>query len=949
MRLVYAALLAGVAALPFAAQGAPKKARAQAAAPAKPTIAVKPLAYTERTLANGLKVFAIRDTSTATVAVHVWYNVGSKDDPKGRSGFAHMFEHLMFKATRNLVPEQFDRLTEDVGGFNNASTADDYTNYFETVPANHLERLLFAEADRMATLVVEPKSFASERDVVKEELRLRVLAPPYGKLFALYFPEISYTTHPYARPGIGSLDDLQAASIDDVRAFHATYYRPDNAVLVVAGNFDAQQLDAWIDKYFAGIKRPDRPIPRVTVAEPPRTAAIVRTVYEENTPLPAVMISYQIPPDRDADNAPLAVLNAILSAGESSRLYESLVYRDQLAANAGTFLDSKQQTGALALYAIAAGGKDVAASEAGLKREIARLRDTPVNAAELAEAKNQILTSAIKGRETPDGKASTLAAAVVVDGDPKAADRQLAAIARVTAADVQRVARKYLGDHQAATIRYLPSKPGAKGDVIAIAPTVQVAALTPPADITLTTPASDAERVAVPAPGAPVQAALPAVSDTRLPNGLRVVTVERHELPLVSAVLTVPGGAASDTASSAGLANMAAELMTKGTKTRSATQIAREVEALGGSIGSSADWDGAGLSIGVKADQLDRAMAVMADVARNPAFAQDELDRARAQAIDGVQVSLKNPAQLAGYVANRAVFGAAAYGNVRTGTVKSLTALTRDQVIASYRAHWRPDNATLIVAGDITPARARMLAAQHFGSWTQSPGTAPASQSDSAPPAPRAVVVDLPGAGQAGVVIARPGIARSDPQFYATSLANAVLGVGFSSRLNQEIRIKRGLSYGAGSSLGARRQAGPMTASTQTKNPSAAEVVALVLAELKRLGGEPVPNAELQTRKEVLIGNFGRATETVDGLASLTSSYITTGLALDELKRYPAAIQGVDPAAVQAAAARYLDPAKASIVIVGDAKLFIDDMRKAYPTLELITADKLNLDSPALK
>lgn len=947
MRLVRAALLLGAALLPLAAQAAPKKAASRAAASAAP--AVKPLAYTERTLANGLRVFAIRDTSTATAAVHVWYDVGSKDDPKGRSGFAHMFEHLMFKATRNLVPEQFDRLTEDVGGFNNASTADDYTNYFETVPANHLERLLFAEADRMATLVVEPKSFASERDVVKEELRLRVLAPPYGKLFALYFPEISYTTHPYARPGIGSLDDLQAASIDDVRAFHATYYRPDNAVLVVAGNFDPQQLDAWVDKYFAGIARPDRPIPRVTVAEPPRTAPIVRTVYEENTPLPAVMISYQIPPDRDADNAALTVLNAILSAGDSSRLYESLVYRDQLAANVGTFLDSKQSTGALALYAIAAGGKDVAASEAGLKREIARLRDAPVGAAELAEAKNQILTGAIKGRETPDGKASTLAAAVIVDGDPRAADRQLAAISRVTAADVQRVARKYLGDAQSATLRYLPAKPGAKGDTITVAPTVQVADLKAPSDIRLATPASDAERVAVPAPGAPVQAVLPPVTETRLANGLRVITVERHDLPLVSAILAVPGGAAADPRGGAGLNDMTAELITKGSRTRSATQIAREIEALGGEINSNADWDGATLGVNVKADQLTKAMAVMADVARNPAFAQDELDRARAQAIDGIQVSLKNPAQLANYVANRAVFGEAPYGSLLGGTVKSLGAITRDQVAANYRKHWRPGGATLILAGDVTPAKARALATQYFGSWAASGASAAVASTGNALPEPRVVVVDLPGAGQAGVVVARAGLARGDGQYYAASLANAVLGVGFSSRLNQEIRIKRGLSYGAGSSLGARLRPGPMTASTQTKNPSAPEVVALVLAELRKLGREPVGTAELQTRKEVLIGNFGRATESVEGLANLTGNYVANNVPLSELKRYTASIQGVDPAAVQAAAAKYLDPSRASIVVVGDAKQFVDELRKTYPKLELIAADKVDLDSATLK
>jgi len=322
----------GAALIPVAATAAtPARKLAPKTAAATSATAVKPIAYTVRTLANGLRVYAIRDTKTANVSVQVWYDVGSKDDPKGKSGFAHMFEHLMFKATKNLKSENFDRLTEDVGGYNNASTNDDYTNYFEVVPANHLERLLFAEADRMASLVVEPVSYASERDVVKEELRLRTLATPYGKLYSIYYPEISYRVHPYARPGIGSLENLEAATIDDVRAFHATYYRPDNAVLVVAGNFDPAELDRWVDKYFAGIKKPDRPIPRVTVAEPPRTTPTRYTVYEPNTPLPAVLISYQVPSDNNADIPALTLLDAILSRGDSSRLYQDLVYRDQLA------------------------------------------------------------------------------------------------------------------------------------------------------------------------------------------------------------------------------------------------------------------------------------------------------------------------------------------------------------------------------------------------------------------------------------------------------------------------------------------------------------------------------------------------------------------------------------------------------------------------------------------
>ncbi|OYY89685.1 MAG: peptidase M16 [Sphingomonas sp. 28-66-16] len=943
MRIFRAALLLGVATLPAAAMAQ--------SAPVASVASVKPLAYTERTLANGLRVYAIRDTSTATVAVHVWYDVGSKDDPKGRSGFAHMFEHLMFKATRNLVPEQFDRLTEDVGGYNNASTNDDFTNYYETVPANHLQRILFAEADRMASLVVEPKTFASERDVVKEELRLRVLAQPYGKLFSLYFPETAYSVHPYARPGIGSIEDLEAASIDDVRAFHATYYRPDNAVLVVAGNFDPAELDQWVDRYFAPIKKPDRPIPRVTVTEPERTAPINRTVYEANTPLPAVLISYPIPADRNPDSAALAVLDAILSAGESSRLYESLVYRDQLAQSAGTFLDSKQSTGSFAAYAILAGGKTADAGVAALKREIARLRDAPVSVAELSEAKNELLTAAIRGRETADGKASTLARAIVIDGDASAADRQLAEIAAVTAADVQRVAEKYLTDNRSATIRYLPKGDNtAKGDTIGVASTVQVAPLVPPADIAVVTPAPAAERLLPPPPGAPIAAAIPEPVESRLANGMRLIVVEKHELPLIAASVVVGGGGALDPASRAGLGNLTAELLTKGTRTRSATQIAREIESLGGSIDSDADWDGASVNIGVKSDQAGPALAILADVAMHPAFAQQEIDRARTQSIDGIGVELKDPAQLANFVATRAVFGSGPYGHLLSGTPASLKTISRADVTANYAASWRPDRATLIMVGDVTPAAAKALAEKNFAGW-QAPGTAPAATiiAPASYPAPRVIVVDFPGAGQAGVVVARPGIARKDPAYYPVAVANATLGVGFSSRLNQEIRIKRGLAYGAGSSVSARLAPGPISARTQTKNPSAAEVVALIIAEMKRLGSEAAPAAELETRKAVLIGGFGRSSETTSGIAGIIGGYVINQVPLSELKTYAGAIERVDPAAVEAAAAKLLDPASASIVVVGESKQFIDALRKAYPKLELIPATALDLNSPSLR
>jgi zinc protease len=942
MRLGLALLLSTALLSPAYAQTAP--AATAAATPGQAS--VPPIAYTERTLANGLRVYAIRDTSSANVSVQVWYDVGSRDDPAGRSGFAHMFEHLMFKATRNLVPEQLDRLTEDVGGYNNASTADDYTNYYELVPANHLQRLLFAEADRMATLVVDPKTFASEREVVKEELRSRILAQPYGKLFGLYAPMVSYSRHPYARPGIGSIENLDAATIDDIRAFHATYYRPDNAVLVVAGNFDPAQLNGWVDQYFAPIAKPDRPIPRVTVTEPVRTQAVTKTVYEANTPLPAILISYPLPPANHPDQAALSVLNAILSGGDNSRLHQALVYRDQIAQDVGVQLDDKQGPGTFSLYAILAGGKRVEQGEAALRREVAKLIATPPTAAELTEAKNEITTAALLERETAEGKASALAQGVIVERDPRAADKSLAAIANVTPADVQRVARTWLADNRSAAIRYLPdsAKPaGAKGDIIAVASSVVTAPLAVPAGITVHTPAPDAQRIQPPAPAAPVQVAIPVPVERKLANGMRVVLVEKRGVPVITAALVAQGGAVGDPEGRAGVAELTAGLLTQGTKTRSATEIARAIETLGGSIASGAGWDSQQVTLTVGSAQAAPALGILADVARNPAFAPEEIDRLRTRTVDGVSVALTDPGQLSNLVADRVVF-ASGYGHPASGTPGTLKAITRADVSAAYAGTWRPDRATLVLVGEIGVDQGMALAQQLFGDWQAPRGTTPIAPATMAATAnPRVIVVDMPGAGQAGVVVVRPGIARGDAAYFPASVANATLGVGFSSRLNQEIRIKRGLAYGARSELDARAAGGAVSAATQTKNPSAPEVVKIITDEMKRMGAQPAPEAELATRKAVLTGGFGRTIERTSGIAGTIASYVASGVPLTQVATYLPSIEAVGPAAVQQAAAKVMDPAAASIVVVGDAKQFVGPLRAAYPGLVVIPAASVDL------
>lgn len=426
-----------------------------AAAPAiaTETLTIPPIAFKQRTLANGLQVISIEDHTSPTAAVQVWYHVGSKDDPAGRSGFAHLFEHLMFKATKHLKAEQFDRLTEDVGGHNNASTNDDFTNYFEAVPSNHLQRLLWAEAERMANLTVDAGNFKSERAVVEEELRQRVLASPYGRLFNA-IPKDSYLVHPYKRPGIGSIEELEAASLQDVIAFHKTYYRPDYATLIVAGDFDPAELDQWVDAYFAPLQKPASAIPHVTAVEPKWTTDRRYSEHGPNVPLPALVLTWLGPPARSADDAALAIASALLSNGDSSRLYQALVYRQQIAQRVNFDASSEADNGLITAFAILASGHQPAEAEQAMLAEISTLATAPIAADELEKVKTKLLTQALTQRQTAEGKAFAIGEAVLLKGDAGAANSDLAALQAVTAADVQRVLKQYVLDAHRVTIDY---------------------------------------------------------------------------------------------------------------------------------------------------------------------------------------------------------------------------------------------------------------------------------------------------------------------------------------------------------------------------------------------------------------------------------------------------------------------------------------------------------------
>jgi zinc protease len=460
------------------------------------------------------------------------------------------------------------------------------------------------------------------------------------------------------------------------------------------------------------------------------------------------------------------------------------------------------------------------------------------------------------------------------------------------------------------------------------------------------------EPQATPPPaGPPHSVQFPKPVEKTLANGLRVVVVERSQLPLVSARLLVKSGGEVDPNELAGTADMAASLLTRGTTTRSATQIAEQIEALGGFINSSASWDSSAVSLEVLSARISSAMEIFSDVVRNPAYKDEEIERLRRQSLNNLKVSLGQPGAIARFVAGRVIYRDAPYGHPLGGTPESLPRIKREDIVRIHDTFYRPDNAILILVGDLQPEAGFALATKHFGDWQKPAGELPkitigTPVSDAKNR--RVLVIDMPDAGQAAVLAARTAINRSSPDYFRGIVANAILN-GYSGRLNWEIRVKRGLSYGAGSGLDTRRWAGSFSASAQTKNESGAEVAALTLEEVGKLTTADVPVTELKPRKASLIGNFARALETNGGLLGQVASLALYGVSFDQINQFVSSVEAVKPEEIRKFAAANFDTETTSLIVVGDAKKFLPALQKQFSQVEVIPVSELDLNSATLR
>ncbi len=892
-----------------------------------PTIGVK-----EYTLKNGLRVILHRDTSTPIASVGVWYHVGAKNEVEGRTGFAHLFEHMMFQGSKNYDSDYFFPLQE-AGATINGTTNQDRTWYFQTVPSNFLELALFMEADRLHNLLpaMTQEKLDNQKDVVKNERRLRVDNVPGGTAFEkigeLMFPK----PHPYNWTTIGSLDDLQAASIEDVKAFFRQYYVPNNTVLVVSGSFDEKQTRGWIERYFGPIPK-GSDIKRPNPAQP-TLAKEIRTTVEDAVPFPRRYMVWHGVPAYAPDEPALDFLSSILSSGRTSRLQSNLLFGKEMVSNIGASSSTNEIAGLFQIVAIARPGKSLDDIEKEINAEIDRIRREPPSAEEMRRSLNSIESQSIFGLQTVLGKASQLATFAGYRGKANWFQQDLDRYRKVTAADVSRVANKYLTDNRL-IMTYTPRPGGAPRQAAA----QDVGAASESKKKESDEAKRAAQAAALPKPGPDPKLVLPSIEKTTLSNGMDVWMVKHGELPIVSMNMVFKTGTTNEPEDRFGVAGMTSSLLTTGTASMTAEQLANALREIGvNNIGSGSGYDSTSVSIQSLTKHLDRALELYSDVIQNPAFPSSELESLRTRALLGLRQQRTIPGAISNNVYNKVLFGDHPYG--RSSSEASLKSVTRNDLVSYYGSTYRPNNATLIVVGDFDNGSLKAKLEKAFANWK--PANATSRNLPATKPLEKTAIylVDRPGSAQSTVSIGHIGLDRMHRDYFPVMIMNSILGGGFTSRINMNLREDKGYTYGAGSGFSFRRGAGPFSASSDVRTADTKASVFEFMKELNDIrGGRPVTQAELEYNKQSIIRRYPAGFETVGAMSNQLANLITYGLPDSYFNDYIGRINSVTLEDVNRVAKEYLDPSKMAIVIVGDRAVVEAGLKElGYPIYLLDT------------
>ncbi|MCL2329937.1 MAG: insulinase family protein [Phycisphaerae bacterium] len=872
-------------------------------------------------LDNGLTVITLEDRRVPLISVQVWYHVGSKDENPERQGFAHMFEHMMFRGTDRIGPQDHFRFLSRFGARVNGYTSFDQTVYWETLPSSQLELALWLEAERMGHLKINDDYFAAEREVVKEERRKNYLNRPYGKLYESLYAA-AYKEHPYRWTPIGNMEHLDAATTDELREFFHTYYVPNNATLVLVGDIDHATAMKKAEQFFGSIPR--RPDPqRVTIQEPPMT--VPRHVeLTDIAPSPLVLLAYHSPSDVSADSIAMEILSQIVGTGQSSRLYRHLVQGASIAVSASGYNAAREQSGLFVMSAVLKPDVDVETGLKALRAEVQDIVDNGITEAELEKARNQVLAEYVRLAETVQGRADQLGYAAVILGDPNRVNTDRQYLRTLTVDQVMAVARHVLRDDNKISLVIRPET--AKSPEAQEAATDQskkteekIVDRPPPADM--------------PRGRTPQPVVLPEPIVKTLDNGLRVAVFSESANPSVNVSFAWLCGGKNDRSDLAGLAYCTFNTLRRGTAEHTGDELAEMLDSRAIQFSANVDQEDAGVSLWTLREHLDKSVELLAQIVQTPTFPEQEVANFLSRAAAQQAINEKDPGTIVSRRFAIELFGDHYMSRPTEGTSASLKSITRDEIVDFHKRYLVPRGATLVFAGDIKPEAAFALAQQRFGSWKEA-GTAESPKVAALPAAKplRIVLVDRPDASQSEIRIGQlVSLTRKDDDYAQARLLSQLFGESFSGRLNKSIRIEKGLTYGVRGSFDVNVDTASFRMNTFTRTERTAEAVKAMIEDVRRLKTDPVTQDELSTARDTLIGQFQMGLETPGQIADRWWNLTVWGLPQTWYTDYQKQLASTsDPAALTTAIER-IRPDRFIIVVVGKASEIKDNLAKIGP------------------
>jgi zinc protease len=902
---------------------APLTAQAPARKPAP--LQIPELKFERYKLDNGLEVILSEDHRLPLVSVNLWYHVGAVNETAGRTGFAHLFEHMMFEGSKHVPGSYHAHYLEASGATDfNGTTSFDRTNYYETLPSNQLELALWLESDRMGYLPdkLDQANLSNQQDVVRNERRQSYENAPYGIAQETVFHELFPREHPYYPMVIGSHADIQAAKLEDVRNFFKLYYAPNNASLAIVGDFDSAKVRQLVEKYFGPLKRGPE-VPRVKVTTPP-IASERRTVVHDNVQLPRVYLAWLTSPIFKPGDAEADITADALGGGKSSRLYKKLVYEKQLALEVEAEQNSLMLASVFEIQATARPGVKPEDLEKAIEDELESFRKSGPTPEELKRAQNGIETRTIAGLEMFNGVADLLNSYNHYLGTPDFLAADIDRYENATTDAVQAFAQQQLKPNEGVVVYCVPGKQDLGPEVAT--PQAEAKGIAKAGGEPVNEDAAWREKPPAPGPEGPLH--LPVPEQFKLSNGLTVFYNERPGLPLVAASLVLRRGSGANPIDRPGLASFTARMLQQGTSTRSALQIADRAADLGTTVNSRATVDSTRIGSQCLTRNFPDILELLSDLVLHPSFPDAEINRVRSERLAALVHEKDQPFSVASRVASAALYGPKyTYGYPEIGTGESLKAINRDDLLHFWQLNYLPNEAALVVTGNLKLSDLKPLLEKQFAEWK--PGNSPTPNMGTREPSDaKLILVDRPDSPQTAMFFFSGGPARSTPDYPQIEVMNADLGGLFSSRINMNLREEHGYTYGAESFFSYHVDPGAFIVSSAVRTDATAAATTEVFKELRRMRDTLMTADELRLARDAsaqsLPGRFETASETS---GTFTELYVYQ-LPLDYFSALPTRLNAVTAEQAQAAAQKYIQPDKITVLAVGDLAKIEADMKK---------------------